>query len=44
MKLAEDLSPFEGLTNVESIFKIIRRNAVVTSLILFQDNTSFMLL
>jgi hypothetical protein len=44
MRLAGGLSPFEGLTYVESIFKIMCVNAVVTSLILTQDNSSFILL
>jgi hypothetical protein len=37
------LSPFERLTYVESIFKIMSKNVVVTSLILSQKNSSFML-
>jgi hypothetical protein len=44
MRLVGGLSPFKGLTHVESIFKIICVNAVVASLILFKDNSSFMLL
>jgi hypothetical protein len=44
MRFVGGLSPFEGMTNVESIFKIMSRNAIVTSLILSQDNNSLMLL
>jgi len=44
MRLEGGLSPFEGRTHVESIFKIVCVNAVVASLILSQDNSSFMLL
>jgi hypothetical protein len=40
----EALSPFEGLTHVKSIFKIMSINAVVASLILSHNNSSFMLL
>jgi hypothetical protein len=44
MRLVEGLSPFEGLTHVESIFKIMCVNVVIASLILSQDNSNFMLL
>jgi hypothetical protein len=44
MRLAGGVSPFKGLTHVESIFKIVCVNTFVASLILAQDNSSFMLL
>jgi len=34
MRLVGDLSPFEGLTHVDSVLKIMSRNVVVASLIL----------